>query len=77
MGQLDLLIQRGDELAAKHSAMIARMQVGSEMFIEVSKKIFAGVAMQIGTCRRTFELDVTGPVKLYPDIENGSVKVAR
>jgi len=77
MGQLDVLVQRGDELAAKRSAMLAKMEVGSDMFIEVGKKICAGVVMQIGTCRRTFELDVSGPVKLHPDIENASIKVSR
>jgi hypothetical protein len=77
MSQLDILLQRGNELAAKRDAMLAKMQVGADMVIEISKKIYAGVVMQIGTCRRTFELDINGPVKIRPDIENGSVKVTR
>jgi len=77
MTQLDVLVKRGNELAARRDAMVAKMQAGSDMFIEVTKKIFAGVVMQIGTCKRTFELEVTGPVKIYPDMENASVRVSR
>lgn len=77
MGQLDLLVARGDDLAAKRDAMLAKMQVGSDVFIEVTKKIYSGVIMQIGTCKRTFELDISGPVKLLPDVENASVRVSR
>jgi len=77
MAQLDVLMKRAPELGARRDALFAKMQVGSDMAIEVSKKIYAGVVMQIGTCRRTFELDVNGPMKLLPDIESGSIKVSR
>jgi hypothetical protein len=77
MGQLDLLVKRGDDLAAKRDAMVARMQVGPDVFIEVTKKIYSGVVMQIGLCKRTFELEISGPVKLLPDIENASIRVSR
>ncbi len=77
LAQLDMLVTRGDDLASQRDTLLSKMGVDSKVCIEVGKKIFSGVVMQIGTCLRTFELDILGPVKLFPDIENGSVKVTR
>ena len=77
LAQLDMLVERGDKLAVKRDALLGKMGADSNVCIEVDKKIFAGVVMQIGTCLRTFEFDILGPIKLFPDIENGSVKVSR
>jgi uncharacterized protein len=77
VGQLDMLVQKGNAVTAAREQLIAQMQVGADTYIEVTKKIYPGVIMQIGTCRRTFELEVTGPMKLLPDVENASIKVSR
>ena len=77
MAQLDMLVKHGSEVAVRRDELVSKMQVDSSFFVEVAKKIYPGVVMQIGTCRRTFELQVTGPVKLYPDLENASIKVSR
>lgn len=77
IAQMDLLNKRLKTLAAKREALLARMQLSEDVAVTVDKKIFPGVIMQIGNCKRTFELEVTGPVKLTPDLENGSLKAAR
>lgn len=77
MAQLDMLVKQGNAIGAKRETLTAKMQVGADFYIEVVKKIYPGVIMQIGMCRRTFELEVSGPMRLYPDAENASVKVSR
>jgi len=77
MAQRQKLNERQARLSASRDDVLTRMQVNEGVWVEVDKTIFPGVVMQIGTCRRTFEMEVMGPVKLCPDVENGSIRVRR
>ncbi len=77
MVQMDMLMNRSSELAGRRDALNSKMAVASGISVEVARKIYPGVVMQIGNCRRTFELDVTGPLRLFPDVENASIRVSR
>lgn len=77
MAQREKLGEHQKRLSDKRDDVLTRMQVNEGVWVEVDKTIFPGVVMQIGTCRRTFEMEVMGPVKLSPDIENGSISVRR
>ncbi len=77
IAQRDKLREHHKRLSAARDDVLTRMQVNEGVWVEVAKAIFPGVVMQIGTCRRTFEVEVAGPVKLCPDLENGTILVRR
>ena len=77
MAQRDTLRAHQKRLSAGRDDVLTRMQVNEGVWVEADKMIFPGVVMQIGTCRRTFETEVVGPVKLSPDFETGSINVHR
>lgn len=75
--QLNMLVAKGNDLAARREKMLAKMALVADTFIEVDKQILPGVVMQIGPCTRIFDEPVPGPIKLRPDIENASITVSR
>ncbi|MHC4713121.1 MAG: DUF342 domain-containing protein [Planctomycetota bacterium] len=77
LNQWKALTDQCTRLSGARDKILDEMQAGESVCIEVDKKIFPGVMIQIGTCRRSFEMEVGGPLKLFPDIERNSLKVKR
>lgn len=77
MAQLKKLNEMAVRLTTKRDACTEQMSVEDNVWIEVDKMIFPGVMMQIGTCRRTFEVEVPGPLKVVPEPESGSLRIRR
>jgi uncharacterized protein (DUF342 family) len=77
IAELRKLAESASKLNAAREAILAKMQVDQGTCIEVDKKILPGVAMQIGTCRRTFETEVPGPLKILQDIAKGSLRISK
>jgi len=77
VAQLKKMLVKCKSLTESRDELLSRMSVDDGVCIEVDKKIYPGVMMQIGTCRRSFEVEVLGPLKLAPEPESGSIRVRR
>lgn len=67
--------ERREQVAALREILEASRQAAIRQ-INVRRRLYPGVLVEIGNCRRRFRSEVLGPLSLLEDAERGTIRVA-